>query len=170
MNDKEDNIDVDAVLSKVTEAFTEKPMLISISLSTPRKIDNVIVNTLKYQLKPIKVGNMYRIAGVIRQIPDAILDNTSIADLNEGIYDHMDKLIYIVAVGLQNNADEPAEDLIKLIRDEFTIRDIVAVYDAVMVQMNLKDFIKSIILIKGADILKRRKASKSEMSPVEQAE
>jgi hypothetical protein len=166
---KEDPIDENDVLKKVGEAITEKPICIEFNLDKPLTENGEKV--LKYSLKPIKVGNMYRIATQVRQIPDELLKELRIDALSvimDAIFDHIDKLIYIVAVGLQNNADEPDEGLIQLIRKEFDIIDIVKVYNAIMVQMNLKGFITSIILIKGADILKI--SDERKMSPKSQEE
>lgn len=73
--------------------------------------------------------------------------------LMNGTFEHMEKLIYIVACGLQNNRREPSKKLLEFVRYEFTSAEIALVINNILVQMNAKDFIKSIVLLRGLNVL-----------------
>ncbi|GAA4338459.1 hypothetical protein GCM10023149_48440 [Mucilaginibacter gynuensis] len=154
-------------LLKVAEAVTGRPVIVEIDFQIPITHNGIRVRKLKFAIRPITVGNLYRISGMVKKIPDGLIEGTAVQILAD-IHEHIDKLVYIAAVGIQNDENEPTPDLLDLVK-KFDLEDIHSVVQIVLSQINLKSFISSIILIKGADILQRRKA-KEKMSPIRPAE
>lgn len=147
------------LLSNTIDQLTDKSKFISVSVNPKSKLHQLLMK-LKilptervFELRPIVVGNMYRMSAKVIQIPDNIMEHGVLNALMTGSYEHIDKLIYIIAVGIQNNSEEPNERLLNLIRNEFTAKDVKAAFNAIMFQLNLSDFIQSITLIKGINIL-----------------
>lgn len=150
---------ISETLSKTGDVLTQKPVKIEITVKPKNFLMRffirikIVSNIHVFELKPIVVGNMFRIASKVVQVPDDLLDKSVLHVLMNGVYDHLDKVIYIVACALQNDRNEPKESLLDLIRNEFTAKDLANVLQAVMLQMNAEDFINSIVLIKGLNVL-----------------
>lgn len=150
---------VTETLSRTGDILTEKPIFVTVNLRPKNKIDKFLMhirlksNNRVFELRPIVVGNMIRIASKVIEIPEDIIDQQMLEVLMNGTHEHMDKLIYIVACGIQNNRKEPSTELIEFIKYEFTSTDVAKVIDNILMQMNAKDFIKSIVLIRGLNVL-----------------
>lgn len=147
------------VLADVVNKLTNKPILISVLVKPKSKLHKLLMKlrlspkSHDFELTPILVGNMYRISAKAVQIPDDVFSRGVIESFMTSSFSHLDKLIYIVAVGLQNNSKEPSKSLIKLIENEFTAKDIAGVFNAIMSQIDVTNFMNSIISIKGSQIL-----------------
>lgn len=98
-------------------------------------------------------GTMYRIGSRAQNIPENILESSLSKLVVEGSYLYMNDFIYIVACGIQNNREEPSEELIDFIRWNFTMEDIFTACDIILSKFNFKAFIDTTVLVKGADVL-----------------
>lgn len=91
-------------------------------------------------------------------IPNDFLEKS----MNEVVLNHIEEIIYIVAVGIQNDIHEPKEDLKDFIRNNFTSNDLVKVLLIVFQSINVKDFLNSIVLIKGMNVLQDQTSLKKQ--------
>lgn len=153
-------------LVKVVETMTEKPITITVQIKNVVPVKKISFferlkgkkqaqpeTERKFVLRPLTVGNIYRIAPKILELPDDIDgDNLFLETLNL-VLNHFESLVYIVAVGLQNDKHEPLEELMQFIADEFESKDFHICYHYIRDQINVVDFMQSIILIKGANVL-----------------
>lgn len=148
------------VIAASVDAINAKPIMVTVDCK-PRNFYTkylmkwgILPKQRTFEVRPSTVRNMQRIAKMAVQIPDDYLENKSVSKaLIEGISDHMDKMIYIVACGLQNDHREPTPALLDLIKDEFTQAEITGVFDIILSQIGVQDFMRSIVLMRGMKIL-----------------
>ncbi|WP_256013108.1 hypothetical protein [Desertivirga xinjiangensis] len=113
---------------------------------------------MSYELRPILVGNRYKIACKALNIPSSILESGIMTAIMKGSHDHTDDFIYIAAVAIQNDRNEPSKELLEELRwvDDKTLA---VLLDKALSTIDVQAFMKSIILILGAEILSQKKVS-----------
>lgn len=163
------------ILKKVSETVTEKPLLtfdVDIKPTGDFKklhqwlIDRKLRPSKRYFIiKPQRVGNVYRIAGraVSFNVDGLIDDKGNIPDeldkvgvLIKLMVDYGQDIFYIVAAAIQNDDQEPSEALIKIVRNEFEMLDLLKVLRVAVGNYNITAFIHTIALITGVDALKTK--------------
>lgn len=109
--------------------------------------------TLVYTLRKIRVGNRERIAVRMDGLPVQLNDGTpflkKIFSLSK---DHTGDFIYSAAVALQNDANEPTEELLYALRwvdDEFLFSILQRSFE----EIDAGNFLNSIVLISGTESL-----------------
>lgn len=148
------------IIGKAVDTLTDKPLIVEIAPKDVSWLDRLKIKlklrpaTYRYEVKPITVGNFKRIAGRVRQLPENMMQKSVAKALMEDGAEHLDKYLYIVAVGLRNKKKEPSAAFLQLLEQELTWAEIMHIYDYIMAGIDIEAFIKSTILIKGADILK----------------
>lgn len=147
-------------LAKVARVFTEKsdPVIVPISPSNFLQRILMKVGLMKsrkvFNINPILVGNRFRVSEVANLIPNDLFENGRISETKawKAIQDHTDHFIYIVAVCIQNNKKEPSKALMDYLRwiDD---RQFFELLDKSLSLAGIELFMKSIILMKGANVL-----------------
>lgn len=106
-----------------------------------------------FTIYPVSVGNRHRISSIALKIPDGLFSG----GLDEGevwkaIQDHTHDLVYAVATCIQNNEKEPSGKLIKYL---LTLDDskFYEMLDASLSMAGVPNFTKSIILIRGSNVI-----------------
>lgn len=114
----------------------------------------------EYTVHPTKVGCMLRITEVILRIaPDAlrqIQEEQGQVFLNEYLplfAAHAHDLVEVIALALTNRDEEPPERLKMAILREFDNVLLLQVIQLVCRQLHLRDFLTSIVLTKGLNVL-----------------
>ena len=145
------------ILSSAVDTLTEKPVTIEVPVKPNGKLDRFLMKlrlkkkTISYVIRPLRVGNRKRIASRSLHIPDDFLKQGLVKALMDPQF--IDHCIYAVAVGIQNNRDEPTDALLKFVEFQFDDTDIYTALDAMFGRIDLGSFTKSIILIKGSNVL-----------------
>ncbi len=152
------------VLTKEVDVLTSKEVIIKIDVNAHNDKLGGGVNPKEYRFKirPIVVGNIYRISSRILQIPSDVFDKSLFETFLLTSSAHLDDLIYIIAVAVQNNHKEPSDELLNIIRWNFTPEDFKLVLEVVLSQIQVESFLSSIISIKTMNVIR--------MSPRENAE
>lgn len=159
------------ILQSVADTITDKGTVIEIDVKAQNRLERFLMKIgwaptkRTFHLKPLVVGNMYRIAGKTLNIPDDLFSGGLIQGLMQGIGHHTKDLAYIVATGIQNNKKEPTKALIEFVEYNCTMEDIYTILNAVLNKMDVENFLNSIALIKGADAL-RQKEQTEKASPM----
>lgn len=150
------------LLQKVSEAITEKPVTLDIEVKPKNRIHAWLLKrklaplTRHYEIKPQRVVNVYRIAGraVLLDVAGIIGKEDNIGLLMQLMAKHGEDLFYIVAAAIQNNHKEPSEKLIRIVKNEFEMKDLFTVLSITVSNYNISAFLNSIALIVGVDALK----------------
>jgi hypothetical protein len=105
----------------------------------------------EFEIRPMLVGNRYRISTRVEGIPEEVLKTDFVKLLMTPAYITIG--IYCAAVGIQNDEHEPDEELLNIIRYQFDDTDLFHALDKIFKTIAVKDFINSIILMKGTSVL-----------------
>lgn len=145
------------ILSSAVDTITRKPVTIEVSVKPNGKLDKILMSlglkkrVLSYVISPLLVGNRKRVSIRSQRIPDDFLKDGLVKALLDPSF--IDDCIYAVAIGIQNNRNEPSEKLLKFVEFQFDDTDLYNVLDAIFGRIDLQAFTKSIILMKGSNVL-----------------
>jgi hypothetical protein len=147
-------------LIKAGEAITEKSELITVIIKPKNWFEKLMmkVGLMKrvkvFEISPILVGNRFRVSTVALKISNDIFTDGKV-DVNkcwEAIRLHTDDYLYVVAVCIQNNKNEPSKALIEYLRwlpDNQFFR----LLNTSLSMAGLPSFMSSTLLIKGSNVL-----------------
>ncbi|WP_443945605.1 hypothetical protein ACJVDH_00405 [Pedobacter sp. AW1-32] len=161
------------ILHAITETITDKPVYtttVSIKRPVPipkrsiwdrlRKKPIIKQETERtFTINPCVVGNMYRIAGKAIDLPDEVFQGTISEVVLPLIYKHINDIVYIIAAGIQNDRDEPDQELINFIKDNFESQDLFDALQPVLENIGMQSFLNTIALAKGSVKILKPKAS-----------
>lgn len=159
---------------KVGEVFTEKPKTVTIELRPLNWIECVLmkIGLMKrqrvFKIYPILVGNRKRIStNASFVLPENLFIDGEL-DLEKAwqvVNERTADFVYIVATCIQNNRKEPSKHLIDFLMwiDDQQFYNIL---DHSLSLAGIESFMKSIILIKGSNVLNvKEKVAKPAMIP-----
>lgn len=152
-------------LSAVSATLTDKPEVIRIDVKPRGWLHRFKLKyglTPKYnifEIKPQRVVNIHRIAGRVVKLDVGRFVETvdmyeKIKLFNEIMAFHADDIFYIVACAIQNNHKEPTESIINIVKNDFLIDDLYAIFTVTISNYDIASFSNSIALITGVDTLK----------------
>ena len=156
-------------LQQIADSFTDKPLPFSYTPEPRTWFARLKARfgwkpkERKFEIKNLSPGNMVRISGVASQIGPGSLNMSNESDFKRNRYAflqaHMDKLIYIVAVGLTNTQQPPPMWLIEELKWDVpsdAIKDLAMI---IVARSNVADFPNTIVSICGLDILTVKETS-----------
>lgn len=152
------------VLSRVGEVITDQSKSLTINIVPANFIHQLLIgmrlmkSTITYKITPILVGNMFRVSTRAVKIPKVLFTQEyDIADIHEVADSYKEDLLYILAVCIQNNRDEPSSQLLNSLKwmkqSEFS-----TLLEYALLELGIRDFMKSIILIRGANVITAKDA------------
>lgn len=109
-----------------------------------------------FTIKPIFLGTLTAISGEILQM--GILDKKNLEENPfdfslEQVVKHREKLINIIALAIHNKPGNPPKELMKFLEHNLTVNEMLQVLNIVIRQMDVSNFIKSIISLRGMSLL-----------------
>lgn len=106
----------------------------------------------EFIIRPIKVCNWSRVAGVAVLLPNELIDGTFAEGVLPLMADELvkDRMVYLVASAIQNDLHEPSPDLIAFINDHFDAKTMSDAVTASLDAMGMPDFLNTITLAKGS--------------------
>ena len=107
-------------------------------------------------IKPIVAGTLIRISKIMTDMDfaETIKRDDFISTGIELMAKDAEILIQIIALAITNSEQKPSVSLLKFLRINLTMDEILQIISFVLKQMNVSDFMNSIILIKGMSLLK----------------
>lgn len=142
---------------KVIEPYLDNAEIVEIPLLPKNKIDaflkriGVRKRKLTYRLRKVKVMNRERMALKGFDLPKNINDGTYLLQkVFELSVKHTDTIVYCAAVALQNDENEPNEELIRALKmtdDEFLFK----ILDKSIALIDIQNFLNSIVLLAGVE-------------------
>lgn len=150
---------------KEIEAFLDAGNVVNISIEPKNRWERILQylglkpKSLIYKLRKIRVGNRERIAARGFDFPTEVNNGTYIVKrVLELTKDLSEDLRYCAAVALQNDRFEPKPELLDALRwvDDETLFQIL---DASLSQLDISNFLNSIVLITGTQSLTKAETS-----------
>lgn len=151
-------MDEKEIFQKAAELFTDKPTEIEIIPEPKNLLHKILMKlrikpkSIKYKVKPLLSGNRARIISRAVKFPESPFEKGVLNGLYKLSEDHNEDLLYIAAVAIQNDREEPSAFLIEELRwveDKVLFR----IIDHALGQGDLNHFMKSTILIMGTETM-----------------
>jgi len=152
------------VLAQAGKAIIQQPKEVEVDVKPKTWLQKILMKKgfLKskkvFTIYPILVGNRYRISTIALRIPPGIFSkDVKHEEIWKAIRDHTDDLIYVVAVCIQNNEEEPSKALLNFLRwiDDAKFYELL---DSSLSMIGVPNFTKSIILIGGQNVVSAKDA------------
>ena len=145
-------------LQQSADAILEKPVIISVddpATTWPEKL--LVKLRLRkekrvFHVKPLVLGSLVRISKILLSIDkskltkEALENKQELFNINfELMQRHSLQMAEVVAIAVTNEKKEPSKDLVNFFLYKLTAKELMAVFTVIMQQMNVQDFISSII-------------------------
>lgn len=145
------------ILKKAADTLLEKPQEIVLKVNNPGVLHHmrILPKSRKFQIKPLTLGNLVRISQILLEVEF----NTQAEDIwtesLKAIRQHARRMVMVAAYAIHGKRSEPPVRLIKFLEDNLNAMELNQVLVIVISQMNITDFMTSIISIKGMSLLKK---------------
>lgn len=107
-----------------------------------------------FKLSPMFLGTRELITREWAKMPTYSSETDIVEINNELSAEFTDAMVNSIALAFQNNAKKPKNELKRFIKANFTPSDLLRVLFVVRAQLDIKNFISSIALARGASLLK----------------
>lgn len=157
---------ITTTLEQVSDATLAQPITITVDVFPQTKVQRLLQHwgiapkKKGFVLHPICLGSLIKISkiilGIELKLPDSKGEYTNGNLLNanyEAIEKHGGSLAQIIAVAIQNNKHPVNEKMVRFILQNFTTKEMMGVLSLVLKQMDLTNFMSSIILVRGLNVL-----------------
>lgn len=152
-------------LAAAADSLTDKPDIVAVPRIGRGRLHRWLMQkgwlprTRTYTVRQLRYANCLRISKALLDLPTgAVLlgsDQTQ-REIMQLMSAHGETLVRVAAICLTNPRQEPAPALLETIRQEFTSRELLAICRLAVKRLHPQDFMHSIILIGGLDILRQR--------------
>lgn len=160
-------------LAQVADSTLEEPLRITVDVRPQSFLHQKMQQwrwkpkKKEFLLYPICLGNLIRISKLLLSIKLDMPDTKdpensagSLMDVNyKAMSEHSYTLAEIVALALQNNKQAASPVLIRFILQNFTSKEMMGVLTLVIKQMDLANFMSSIISVRGLNVLASQAAA-----------
>lgn len=153
-------------LQQASDATVQEPVTIEVDVKPVhflhRKLQQwgILPTKRVFTLHPITLGSLIKISKLLLDIDMSVYDLKDLMGSNyQSIAQHGELLAKIVAIAIQNNKQQVSEKLLQFILQNFTSREMLGVVSIVIRQMDLSNFMSSIISVKGMNILESKTAA-----------
>jgi hypothetical protein len=152
------------ILAEVGKAIIQEPKTVEIDIKPTTWLQKLLMKKgfLKskkvFTIDQISVGNRLRVSTRALKIPDGLFSKFDQGEVHGAIKDYTDDLIYVVAACIENKEKEPSKALMRFLRWETTDAKFYELLDASLSMLNVPNFTKSIILIRGSNVISAKDA------------
>ena len=147
-------------IDSTVDAILEQPVKITIRVDNPtwkHKL-RLVQRSQTFILKPLVCGTILRISKVIEsmELDKNGFDDKILMDVGvDQVVKNMNKMIEVVALAMTNTESGPSNSLRRYLLENARPSEIFTIIKIIIKQMNVMDFMTSIILIKGMSLFKK---------------
>ncbi|GAA0561537.1 hypothetical protein [Chitinophaga japonensis] len=149
------------ILSAAADTILEKSVSVEIDVLHPKWWEKIGMKVgllpakRSFQIRPATLGNMIRISKLLLQIDgDVYKKDASALESNYRAYEQYgDVLAEVVAAAITNSPSGPGRNLVRFIRDNLTASELLTISGVVIRQLDLLNFMSTIISIRGVSLL-----------------
>ncbi len=153
------------MFKQTAETLTQEPIVVKFPVTTRRKWLPWIKHTVEktFEVRPLTLGSIIRISKLLLDIsPELFSVNAGLVNVAHQVSSkHGRMLAEVTAIAFTNTEEPPSKGLIDQIEYNVTPVDLLRIFNVVLQQMDISNFMSSIISIRGINLLK-------EMNPTEQ--
>lgn len=155
---------------QVADAITQKPIPFKVLLRDLSVRDEWLCKLKlkkpykQFYLRPVPLGKLIAISGLLCEMDLSGFDTEKMLQMNyELAKDHGHKMAEIVAI-MVTRGKHPSPKLIEFFKDHLTGKELYQLVSAVIMQLDLSNFLSAILILRGVNILQENR------SPQDQAE
>lgn len=160
-------------LKQVADATIQQPITLDVDIKPRSRVHaflqerGILPKKRALVITPIVLGNLMRISKILIDIDMTIYDVSNLLESNyQAIHRYGESMARIIAIAVHNKESEPPASLVGFILNNFTASELLGVVNVVGKQMELSNFMSSIISMKGFSVL--QSGAGSEVSPIDQ--
>jgi hypothetical protein len=149
-------------LERAADTILEEPVKVEVDNNPQNKIEEILQKwgilpkKKTFYIQNITLRNLVRVSKLLLSIEPGTFDRENILDSNyKAMGKHSETVAKIVAIALHNKRSEPPQRLVSFIMDQFTAKELEGVLGIVIKQMSVTDFMKSIISVRGLNLLEK---------------
>ena len=149
-------------LERAADTILEEPVKLEVDNNPQNKAEEllqkwgILPKKKTFYIKNITLRNLIRVSKLLLSIEPGTFDRENILDSNyKAMGKHSETVAKIVAIALHNKRSEPSSRLVSFIMDQFTAKELEGVLGIVIKQMSVTDFMKSIISVRGLNLLEK---------------
>jgi hypothetical protein len=164
----EAQLDEKTVLKQVADTITSKAITFEIDIRERTIFGRVKEKKKSFVIRPLTPSQLQRISKLIIDID---IKDISVATVFHVLRDHARTCAEIVAIAVSESREHPSDELIDLFFHNLDQADMDTALKIVLQQMEVVNFINTIVSIKSLNVLERRpvgaqNAGKNEASPI----
>lgn len=167
------NMEEIPTLQNATDTVIDKPVSITVDIANCSRLLKLLQRCRLYPkqkiflLTPIYLGTLIKISKILLSIefkvPEGENKAASLLEANyAAIQNHAGSMAEIVALAIQNNSKEVDKALVKFVVNNFTSKEMLGVLAMVLDKMDLTNFMRTIISIRGLNVMDSQKAAPAE--------
>lgn len=164
--EKNDSLHPDHVLAAAVDTITEKTFNFDITIVPKGKLHALLQRfklarkKVSFELRPVSVGTLYRISKMILSLEiNTGTDLSSLSRSHLRVTENIDTMIEICATAIHNQKSEAPASLKNLLRENLSSIELMKLMAMVVKSMAVENFIVSIVLVKGMNVLASPPAS-----------
>ncbi len=118
----------------------------------------ILKKSRKFIIKPLVAGTLIRISRLMvdMKFPETDINKDDIYTLGITLIDsNMIKVVELIAYAVINSEKKPDKKLIKFLRTNLTQKEIYEIVRIIVTQLDVTNFMSTIISIKGMSLLKK---------------
>lgn len=148
------------MLDQVADTITDKPVILTVDVLRQGYLHGllqkfgIIPKQKVFEVKQITLGNLARISKLLLEVDVEFKDGDKWTEqVYQAMVNHGERLANIAAIALYNRKAYPPQSLVGFVQTNFTAKELLGVFNIIVNQMNVGNFILSIVSIKGANVL-----------------
>lgn len=148
-------MDETQVLSQVADTILSKPITFEIDILHPSYLQKIRKKTKRsFKIMPSTLGTMIKISKEFLSVEVGEITNENFFSTNyKLITEHARRMARVVSFAVVNNKDDPPDSLISFFENNLTSKELSNLVNIIINQMDVVNFLKSIISAKGVNIL-----------------
>lgn len=168
---------INDILSQVADTTLEKSVKIAVDVNAKNWIDRWMLrkgwkqSKRYFEISPLRLGSLIRVSKLFLSIDSHILDRTNLIESNYKLMAaHSTTVARIIAAAIHNKETKVPRSLAAFILWNFTTEEMMKVITIVIRQMEVQNFMSTIISVRGLSVLSDREKEKPStvMSPQSQ--
>ncbi len=164
--EKKEQLNEGEMLAQTASAVLDEPITIEVGIIMPTWKDKLLSrlgmkkDKQTFVIRPATLGTMIRISRELISIDLKTFDQNNLLESNYHLIDqHAERLARIVAMAVTNSKQDPSQSLIEFFLHNLTSQELMRCVNIVLKQMDVTNFMYSIISIKGTNVLVATSAS-----------
>lgn len=149
-------------LKNVSKAILEEPVILEMSIAAQNRRQKYLQKwgwfpkQKELAFHPVKLGSLIKISGIMVGLGTDLFDMENLLESNyKLIHEHGYEVAKVIAIAVVNSEKDPSDRLIRLILHNLSAKELAGILSIVLKQMDVSSFMKSIISIKGMNLLQK---------------